>query len=258
MADFTDADLRGARFERTDLSGALLKAVDLAGARLLGVNLTGAVLRGVELVNVDIDGEIQNVRINGVDIWPLVDAELNRRYPDRAKMRPVDPAGFAEAWDTIERLWDQTVDRARRLPPEMLHESVDDEWSFIETLRHLVCASDCWVGRVILGDPAPWHALSLPWDEMPDTPVMPRDRSVRPSLDTVLEVRRDRQATVRRVIESLTNESLAENTKAVQAPGWPPPRSFPVRECLRVVLNEEWEHRLFAERDLTVLEDRLP
>jgi hypothetical protein len=258
MADFTDADLRGARFERTDLSGALLKAVDLAGARLLGVNLTGAVLRGVELVNVDIDGEIQNVRINGVDIWPLVDAELNRRYPDRAKMRPVDPAGFAEAWDTIERLWDQTVDRARRLPPEMLHESVDDEWSFIETLRHLVCASDCWVGRVILGDPAPWHALSLPWDEMPDTPVMPRDRSVRPSLETVLEVRRDRQATVRRVIESLTNESLAENTKAVQAPGWPPPRSFPVRECLRVVLNEEWEHRLFAERDLTVLEDRLP
>ena len=112
MADFVDADLRGARFERTDLSGALLKAVDLGGARLHGVNLTGAVMRGVELVNVEIYGEIENVSINGVDIWPLVDAELNRRYPDRAKMRPVDPAGFAEAWDTIERLWGQTVDRA--------------------------------------------------------------------------------------------------------------------------------------------------
>jgi len=32
---------------------------------------------------------------------PLVSAELNRRYPDRAKMRPADPAGFGEAWDAI-------------------------------------------------------------------------------------------------------------------------------------------------------------
>lgn len=254
MADFVDADLRGARFERTDLSGALLKAVDLGGARLHGVNLTGAVMRGVELVNVEIYGEIENVSINGVDIWPLVDAELNRRHPDRAKMRPVDPAGFAEAWDTIERLWGQTVDRARRLPPELLHESVGGEWSYIETLRHLVFASECWVSRAILGDPSPWHELSLPWDEMPATPVVPRDREIRPSLDTVLAVRRDRQATVRRVIESLTDESLAEDTKAVQAPGWPPPRSFPVRECLRIVLNEEWEHRRYAERDLPALE----
>jgi hypothetical protein len=29
-----------------------------------------------------------------------------------------------------------------------------------------------------------------------------------------------------------------------------------VRECLLVVLNEEWEHRLYAERDLDALEAR--
>ena len=40
------------------------------------------------------------------------------------------------------------------------------------------------------------------------------------------------------------------------APGWPPPRSFPVRECLLVILNEEWEHRLYSERDLDALEAR--
>ena len=33
-------------------------------------------------------------------------------------------------------------------------------------------------------------------------------------------------------------------------------RSYLVRECLRVVLNEEWEHRLYAERDLDALEQR--
>jgi uncharacterized damage-inducible protein DinB len=253
MADFLDADLRGARFERVNLSGARLRAVNFTDARFHGVNMGGTVLRGVELANVEIYGEFENVSINGVDIWPLVDAELNRRYPDRAKMRPVDAAGFVEAWDTIERLWQGTVDRARRFPPEMLDESVDGEWSFIETLRHLLYASESWVNRVILGDPSPWDALSLPWDEMPDLPGTPRDREVRPSLDTVLELRRDRQATVRRVIEGLTDESLAEHTKAVQAPGWPPPRSFPVRQCLRIVLNEEWEHRLYAERDLDIL-----
>jgi pentapeptide repeat protein len=41
-------------------------------------------------------------------------------------------------------------------------------------------------------------------------------------------------------------------------PGWPRPRSYPVRECLLCILNEEWEHRLYAERDLGILEARRP
>jgi len=57
-------------------------------------------------------------------------------------MRPADPVGFGEAWDILERLWDRTVERARRLPADLLHESVDGEWSFTETLRHLVFATD--------------------------------------------------------------------------------------------------------------------
>src|SRR3712207_9433609 len=84
-------------------------------------------------------------------------------------MRPTDPAGFREAWDVVERLWEGTVERARRLDPELLHESVDGEWSFVETLRHLLFATESWVHRVILGQPAPWHPLSLPWNGMPDT-----------------------------------------------------------------------------------------
>src|SRR5215216_2958129 len=205
MADFIRADLRGSRFELVDLSDAKFRSVDLTDARLRGVYLKGVVMRGVELVDVDIHGEIGNLTINGVDVAPLVNAELDRRYPDRAKMRPADPAGFREAWDIVERLWGETVERARRLPPELLHESVDDEWSFIETQRHLAFATDSWVRRAILGDPSPWDSLDLPWDEMPDTPGVPRDRDARPSLDAVLELRRDRMATVRQVIEGLTD-----------------------------------------------------
>jgi DinB superfamily/Pentapeptide repeats (8 copies) len=256
MPDFIGTDLRGSVFERTDLSGSRMHAVDLGKVDIRGADMRDAVLRGVELVNVEIYGELENVTVNGVDIGPLVEAELNRRYPDRPRMRPSDPAGFAEAWDILERLWDGTVERARRLPPDRLHEQVDGEWSFIETLRHLVFATDSWVGRVILGNPSPWDPLGLPWDEMPDIEGTPRDRAARPSLDEVLALRRDRMATVRLVIGGLTDEALAADTTPVNAPGWPPPRSFPVRECLLIVLNEEWEHRLYAERDLAILERR--
>ena len=255
-ARFERADLSGARFERADLSGARMHAVDLSGVVIRGADMSGAVLRGVELGNVQIYGELENVTVNGVDIGPLVETELNRRYPDRARMRPSDPAGFAAAWDILERLWDGTVARARRLPPERLHEQVDGEWSFTETLRHLAFATDSWVRRAILGDPAPWDPLDLPWDEMPDTDGVPRDRAARPSLDEVLALRRDRMATVREVIGGLTDETLAGDTDPVTGPGWPQTRSFPVRQCLLIILNEEWEHRLYAERDLAVLEQR--
>ncbi len=264
MAEFTGDDLSGSRFEGVKLRGAHFEGVDATGAEFRtthlndctfrNVELNGAVLRNVDLIDVEISGELSNVTVNGVDIAPLVEAELDRRYPLRAKMRPTSADGFREAWDVVERLWDETVARARRLDPPQLHESVAGEWSFIETLRHLAFATDAWVRRAVLGDPSPWHPLDLPWDEMPDTPGVPRDRAVRPSLDEVLALRRDRMAGVRDVISTLTDETLDAPTKPVEGPGWPPARSFKTSTCLRVVLNEEWEHRRYAERDLAVLE----
>jgi hypothetical protein len=256
MADFAHQDLTGSTFERVDLTGSLFQGVDFTNARIRIADFSGAVMTGVDLVNVQISGDLMNVVVNGVDIAPLVEAELNRREPDRAKMRPGDPAGFAEAWGIIERRWESTVARARTFAPEQLHESVNDEWSFIQTLRHLVYATDAWVRRAMLGDPAPWDPLDLPWDEAPDLPGTPRDRDARPSLEEVLTLRRSRMDTVREVIAGLTPESLAADTTPVDAPGWPPPQAFPVRECLLTVLNEEWLHRQFAERDLDVLAGR--
>ncbi len=256
MAEFVAQDLSGSRFDDVSLCEATLRNVTLAGATFVGVDLCGVVMRGVELSDVRIDGEIRNLVINGVDVAPLIEAELDRRDPERVAMRPTDPAGFRAAWDIVERRWAETVEGARRLDPALLHESVEGEWSFIETLRHLVFATDAWVRRALLGDPAPWHPLGLPWDEAPDTPGIPRDRAARPSLDEILAVRRDRMDSVRAVIDGLTDESLAATTTPVDGPGWPPAHTFPVSEPLLVILNEEWLHRQFAERDLAVLQTR--
>jgi uncharacterized damage-inducible protein DinB len=251
------ADLRGKEFERADMSGTRFTTVLLNGATFRNVDLYEVSMRGVEILDTTIDGEIRNLVINGVDVAPLVEAELDRRHPDRPKFRPTTPDGFREAWDVNERLWDATVARARRLTPDQLHESVGGEWSFVQTLRHLAFATQSWVGRCILGDPAPWHPLSLPWDTMQPRPGVPYDRDARPSLDEALALRADAMALMRRVVDGLTDEQLDSETKPLVGPGWPDEgATFPVRECLLIVLNEEWWHRMFAERDLAVLEER--
>src|SRR5262249_10493576 len=138
------------------------------------------------------------------------------------------------------------------IPEDDLHRSVGGEWSFVQTLRHLNFASAAWVGRMVLGDLSPWHPLDLPWDDAPGWDGIPWDREARPSLDEGLAGRRERQAMVRDVMASLSDERLAETVSRPE-PGWPQEKDFPVKDCLRIVVKEEWEHRLYAERDLDAL-----
>jgi hypothetical protein len=58
---------------------------------------------------------------------------------------------------------------------------------------------------------------------------------------------------VAKVIDELTPEQLAGTVTMTEA-GWPQLEEFPVEQCLSIVLNEEYQHRLYAERDLTALE----
>ena len=122
------------------------------------------------------------------------------------------------AWDTVERLWAGTVERARAFPPEQLHESVDGEWSFIETLRHLAFATDAWVRRGILGDPAPWDPLDLPWDQMATRPACRATARCARRSTRRCALRHDRMATVRHVVDGLTAESLAARHRPGRGP----------------------------------------
>lgn len=264
-ASHVDEDHSGSRFERVQFTGSTFDHVRFVDTDMQMVNLSGTTIRGaamhrmrlsgVELFDVVIDGDLHQVIVNGVDIAPLVEAELDRRMPDRVLLKPADAAGYPTAWEMLERRWAETVERARSLPEADLHRSVDGEWSFIQTLRHLNFADAAWIDRMVIGTEAPYHPLDLPWDEAPADFPVPADRAGRdaqPSLDEVLAIRRERQAMVRRAVESLTDEQLA-STVTRTGPGWPQEENFPVKECFHIALFEEWEHRLFAERDLDKL-----
>lgn len=256
MVDFADEDLDGVRFERVRMRRATFEQVDLSGSFLRNVYLTGARLRGAWLEDVDVDGVVRGLTVNGVDVGPLVEAELDRRDPERRLVDPTDADGFRAAWEAVTRRWEATVARARALPPDLLDERVDHEWSFLETLRHLVFCTDAWVLRAVLGDPSPYSPLGLPHDELEAGTPVPVDPDAHPGLDEVLAVRSDRVERVTRVMSGLTDARLAGTTAPVPERGYPESQAFPLARCLGAVVHEEWLHRQYAERDLAVLEAR--
>ena len=99
--------------------------------------------------------------INGVDVVPFVEAELNRRFPGRADRRAADPDGLRSAWAALERTWAATLERVAAMPAGTVDVSVAGEWSFAQTLRHLVLATDAWLGRAVLGIDQPFHPFGL-------------------------------------------------------------------------------------------------
>ncbi|XTR51677.1 DinB family protein [Pseudarthrobacter sp. So.54] len=178
-AEFTDVNLRGARFVRSDLSSAVMRGVDVTGADIDAPWL--------------FDGG-GFLRVNGVDVAPFVDAELNRRFPGRAERRAPDPEGLRAAWETLERSWQATVERVAALPAGAVEISVDGEWSFTQTLRHLVMATDTWLRKAVLQIEQPYHPIGQPNVEYGtdgyDTSVF---ATVAPSYAEVLEVRAGRR-----------------------------------------------------------------
>jgi len=234
-AEFLNADLRGARFRGSDLSGVLMRAVDVSGADIDAPWLP--------------DGDTF-FRVNGVDVIPFVEAELNRRFPGRADRHAADPAGLRAAWAALEHTWAATLDRVAGMPAGTVDVSVGGEWSFAQTLRHLVMATDTWLGRAILRLEQPYHPLGQPNSSAErDGLDMSIFTTVTPSYAEVLEVRADRVAMVRDFLATVTPDQLA----ATRPNPWAPDHPETVLSCLHTILDEEWEHHRYAVRDLDTI-----
>jgi hypothetical protein len=236
--------LRMRRFDDEDLTGAEFRECDLSRARLVGVVMQDA----------EIDGLVTNLVVNGVQVMPYVEAELDRRHPVRLLIRSDEPSDLREAWRQLRADWATTTERVRSMPEGSEHRGVDGEWSMVETLRHLVFVHDSWFRRCVLGLTEPFTPMGLASPFVPDQDEQGLDRSSRPSLDEVLGVR-DRQASeLAAWLAEVTPEQLARTAPVPSGDGWPPyARGRRVRQCLGTVLNEEWAHHGFCVRDLDKL-----
>ena len=236
--------------------GARFDVADLRGARFTDCDLTGVTIRDGWLVNVNISGYLSNVTVNGVDVTDFVSAELDRRHPERVQFRESQTADDVRAtWNTIERLWAQATERAGRLPAAALDQQVNEEWSFAQTLRHLVFIADAWASRTVHDEERPYHPLGLPqsWYPAADAAALGIDLTAQPSYDEVLAARGDRMAVMRRIVAGLTDANLGRLCQRSPAPGYPDEERT-VIDCIAVVLDEEIEHHRFATRDLAILE----
>lgn len=234
-----------------DFEGASLRKVSFRGATLRWCDLTDVTMRGVDVGGLDIDSHdllFGSLVVNGVDVVPLVTAELNRRFPGRELQDATTPEGLRDGWVAVQAAWETTMVATS---PELRDAHVDDEWSLAETLRHLVLATDAWLRGGIMRVEQPFHEIGLIFTgaaEMGyDVSVFRTDT---PTFDEILAVRAERQAMVTDFLASATPELLAEErSNPWGGDGWHPT----VGDCVRVILEEEWAHLRYIRRDLALL-----
>jgi len=233
-------EFEGATFVQTSFKGATLRYSDVSGVTMRSVDVDG----------LDIDSHdlfMGSLVVNGVDVVPLVDAELNRQFPGRELQKAQTPEGLREAWVAVQAAWQETV---AATPAALVDAHVEDEWSLAQTLRHLILATDTWLRGAILRIEQPFHEIGQIFTgaaEMGfDTSIFRADA---PAYDEVLAVRAERQRLVTDFLATATPELLAETRNDPWGFDWHPT----VGDCVRVILEEEWAHLRYIRRDLALL-----
>ena len=246
-------------FTRSDeLQGAEFVDADLRGARFVGSDLSGVVMRGVEVQGAEIDApwlfDGGSSCASTASTWsPSSRPSSTAASPAAPTGAPTDPDGLRAAWAALERTWAATLERVAAMPAGTVDVSVDGEWSFAQTLRHLVLATDMWLGRAVLEVEQPFHPLGL------------RDAGTRATATTC----RSSPPAHRRTTTCSRPGPAGSRWCATSSPPSPrrswrrragtrttPPTRRPSLSCLHVILEEEWEHHRYAVRDLDAIEAR--
>jgi hypothetical protein len=228
-----------------DLAEAEFWGADMRGARFRDVNLTGVTITHAWLVDVEIDAFIDRFVVNGVDVTAFVN-EHDRWYPLRTVLGASDPDSMRSGWSALREAWTETIERARRLPDEQLHVSVNGEWSFVQTLRHLLMAMDKWFTAPILGEA--FSPLGLPNTGSADFSWPGLDVEATPSLTDVLAARTEQATRLTDYLAAMTADDLTRTVDVLEN------GPHQVRDCISTVFEEEFWHHRYAVRDLAELE----
>lgn len=242
MATYSNTnDFEGATFVRASFKGATVRSSDFSGVTMRSVDVDGLDIDSHDLA-------FGRLFVNGVDVVPLVEAELNRQFPGRELQKAETPEGLREAWVAVQAAWEATVTDT---PRALVDAHVEDEWSLAQTLRHLVLATDAWLRGAILRVDQPFHEIGQIFSGAREMGFdMSIFRADAPAFEEVLAVRAERQQLVTDFLAKATPELLAEERDNPWGGGdWHPT----VGDCVRVILEEEWAHLRYIRRDLALL-----
>ncbi len=231
-------EFEGATFVKTSFKGATVRFSDVSGVTMRSVDVNG----------LDIDSHdlfFGSLFVNGVDVVPLVDAELNRQFPGRELQKAQTPDGLREGWVAVQSAWQETL---AETPSDLVDAHVENEWSLAQTLRHLILATDAWLRGGVQRIEQPFHEVGQIFTgaaEMGfDTSIFLVDP---PAYEEILAVRAERQQLLTDFLATVTPELLAEERENPWGGGdWHPT----VGDCIRVILEEEWGHLRYIRRDL--------
>ncbi len=231
-----------------EFEGATFVKASFKGATLRFSDVSGVTMRSVDVDGLDIDSHdlfFGSLLVNGVNVVPLVDAELNRQFPGRELRKVQTPEGMRQGWVAVQSAWQTTVSGA---PPELVEAHVEDEWSLAQTLRHLILATDAWLRGGILQMQQPFHEIGQIFTGAAEMGFgMSIFRVDPPAFEEILAVRAERQRLVTDFLATATAELLAEERgDPWGGSDWRPT----VGDCLRVILEEEWAHLRYIRRDL--------
>lgn len=228
-----------------DLSDAVFWGADLRGARFRDVNLTDVKISHALLFNVDIDAMVDKLVVNGVDVTAYVN-ERDPWHPLRSMLRASTPEDMRVAWATLEDEWAKTASRAQALPEAKLHESVNGEFTFVQTLRHLIFAMDKWFTSPVLGEP--FDPIGLPNTGSLGFPWPGLDYDLKPSVSEARAARADRATRFRDYLASVEASDFSRPIDVLEN------GSNSLQDCIWTVFEEEFWHNRYALRDLEQLE----
>ncbi|MEY4174599.1 MAG: hypothetical protein RI900_1764 [Actinomycetota bacterium] len=233
---FEDRDLSDSVFWGVNLQRCLVRDADLSGTRFFHTLWS----------DVSVDGVVDRLVVNGVDVTDYVNAH-DRWYPLRTQLEPATADSLRSAWAVLQGEWHSLLQRAGELGPQAVLQSVNGEWCLRDTLRHLLFAMDKWFSGPVLGA-REFTSFGLPntGSQGGDWPGL--EPAADPSFDEVLAARAEHAARFGAFIGSLDFAGLPETVEVLEN------GTVPAVMCFHVVLEEEFEHLRYALRDLDIIE----
>ena len=230
--EFEDQDLSESVFWGVNLKGTLFRDADFAGSHFFHVSMA----------NVSVDGVINGLVVNGVDVTDYVNSH-DRWYPLRNQLSPEDEDGLRHTWSQLVAEWNTLYEFVEALPAGATEVSVDGEWSFRDTLRHMVFVHDKWFNWPFLGERS-FDAIGLPNTGSQGFAWPGLDLAAEPSFDEVIAQRRLHVESFGRYLDGLELARLPKEVEILEN------GVVPSVMCFHAVLEEEFEHLRYAWRDI--------